>query len=74
MCTSPEKKEVKNVCYDTDASAVIKEVRNDEDLSVSKNQNRSVVEDDEKSIEHTYFMENISGSCSGEKTLSIALL
>ena len=65
-----------NECFDTDASVIIADFRNDGDLLVSENQNKSVVEDDRKSIEHAYVIDNgsRSGSCSDKKTLTVALL
>ena len=73
MCTSTEKKDFENVCYDADDSTVIVDLSNDEDLSASENQNKSVVEDDRKSTEHAHVIDNgsRSGSYSSNKTLTI---
>ena len=75
-CSSTEKKEFENACYGSDASAFIVDLSNDENLSASENQNKSVVEDDGKSTEHAHVADNGSGSgsCSGKKTLTVALL
>ena len=76
MCASTENKYFENTCCDADASTITADLSNDEDFSASENQNESAVEDEWKSTEHSYFVDNGSGSgsCSGKKTLAVALL